>query len=518
MMSQSEYNNNFNNEWQKAFKDASETPPPSIWQKLENQLDSEGIDKKIPLVWWKNPKIYYAAASVAVVLLAGLGILINLNPANEMNNFKGKDVAVTTEMQTPLQTEKSSGEVITESQDNPSQQVASAIAKNESVLAGESKRIVEASPSDLSENSSLTGSNALISPPPSTVQSEIAKNRSENESVVAITETSKNIASQESTLENKESVGVTPGDAALMSGVEIAMIDNSNMPWIEKTARFNKRLVFYRPELPEDEEELNPSTKKEYYAGAGIMPSMFNPNISIASEATTSMAFGKSSNSSVRQEAPTRSGVSYAMQTYGGIKLNKHWSIETGISYLKGNSVFESSGFVMDVMNVSASNALENALVTGSARVADKFYGHSLSNAPALNQSNSVYYYMDVKEDYQNNYSFIQLPVQAGFTIAPDHKLSYTVLGGMVGNLFLNNHLNLTSGGTLVTSISDGTYEPLHWSATSGLRLNYRLAENWSAMLTGSYQKAFYDAGGKAATIHFKPQLFGVGWGVKFNF
>src|SRR5690606_10472954 len=61
-------------------------------------------------------------------------------------------------------------------------------------------------------------------------------------------------------------------EQALMSGLEIAFIEQGNKPWIEKQGRFNKRLVFYRPQLPQEEEEDQKSEKKEYYAGAGVMP------------------------------------------------------------------------------------------------------------------------------------------------------------------------------------------------------------------------------------------------------
>ena len=68
------------------------------------------------------------------------------------------------------------------------------------------------------------------------------------------------------------------------------------------------------------------------------------------------------------------------------------------------------------------------------------------------------------------------------------------------------------------TTASDRSYQPLHWSASSGLRINYQLSEKWSTMVTGSYQKALLETGANSNGVQLKPQLFGVGWGIKVDF
>lgn len=498
--------NKFNKEWEKAFKNASETPPPSIWQALEKRLDDEQ-DKTIPLVWWKNPRIMYAAASVVIILMAGISVWMNMESAEKVQ------VAIT-----------ESHSVSESTTDDSNEEAAKEMGQVTSVNPDGSLNI--GGP----EVNRQTEQNVFFSDKENVNSKAIASVRDDvrgtDHSLIPVSPAEGNNENPATMSDGHLSADlpdhIMPSDIfsseAVLNGFEIASIENGNKSWVEKTARFNKRLVFYRTDIPEPGEE-GEKLKKEYFAGAGVMPSMFNPHVSLASSSpSATMGFGRAA-AARKDEMPTRSGASFAMQTYGGMKLNKHWSIETGISYLKGNSVFESKGYVMNVTNVTVSNALETALATSNMKVADKLYGtHALQNSPSFQETGSAYYYLDVKENYQNNYSFLQLPVQAGYTIAPDQKLSYTVLGGVVGNLFLKNELNLTTGGTLVTSISDGTYQPLHWSASSGLRLNYRLAENWSAMLTGIYQKALYGARNQEAVVQFQPQLFGVGWGVRLNF
>ena len=64
--------NNFEEQWRKALKEASEAPPPSVWEGIEARLDGER-EKVVPL-WWQSPKMWYAAASIAALLIVGGGI------------------------------------------------------------------------------------------------------------------------------------------------------------------------------------------------------------------------------------------------------------------------------------------------------------------------------------------------------------------------------------------------------------------------------------------------------------
>jgi hypothetical protein len=70
MMDPSEINN-FEDQWRKALKEASEAPPQSVWEGIEARLDQqEGKGMILPL-WWQSSKLWYAAASIAALLLVG---------------------------------------------------------------------------------------------------------------------------------------------------------------------------------------------------------------------------------------------------------------------------------------------------------------------------------------------------------------------------------------------------------------------------------------------------------------
>jgi hypothetical protein len=180
------------------------------------------------------------------------------------------------------------------------------------------------------------------------------------------------------------------------------------------------------------------------------------------------------------------------------------------VSYLKGNSNYQGGGYVLNAYNSAAANVLENALAGLSSADA--------SPADKMNNFNNGALYIDVDKKVSNNYHYLQLPVQAGFTINPDKRLSYSLLGGMMANFFLSNELESASGEIIRTSASDDIYRGMNWAATTGLRFNYRLSSKWNANLTGSYQKAVSSGFKSNQSLESHPYLYGVSWGVRYSF
>ena len=162
---------------------------------------------------------------------------------------------------------------------------------------------------------------------------------------------------------------------------------------------------------------------------------------------------------------------------------------------------------MLNAYNSAAANVLEDALASNSPSFADK---SSNFNNGAL--------YIDVAKKVSNNYQYLQLPVQAGFTLNPDKKFSYSVLGGMMANFFLVNELESATGDIIRTTASDEIYRGTNWAATTGLRLNYKLSSNWAANLTGSYQKAVSSSFRSNQSLDSHPYLYGVSWSVRYSF
>ncbi|KQS25427.1 outer membrane beta-barrel protein [Dyadobacter sp. Leaf189] len=489
--------NNFEEQWRKALSDASETPPKSIWENIEARLDEENEKGTVLPLWWQSKKLWLAAASVAALLVVGAGMWYS----NFRNAHHGNDLAIT---KSAVKPDLHSADSDTSGTD---------IKDNEAIAAAGNEENSSDKQSDISDkNSAIAGTgnaarnspawknsrtNALAKSERSGVQPSgrdtYSKHTlpSEQENIAAVSPAAREPEAPLLTQNNTDQNAASP---KVLAGRSYNDLD----------VHFQKRYVFFKPDVIA-EEEIKPKKHKEYWAGIGVMPASFNPDVQVKQ---TPQAFSYQALSSARAvSGSSEAGASYALQTQGGMRFSKHWSVELGLSYLQANSSYEGGGYLLNAYNQSA-NVLENALADASPRP-------SFSAEKNFNNGTA---YIDVAKKVSNNYQYLQMPVQAGFTLNPDRKLSYSLLGGMMANFFLSNELEAASGEIITTTASDEIYRSVNWAATTGLRFNYRLSNQWKASLTGSYQRSVSSGFRSNQTLDAHPYLYGVSWGVRYSF
>ncbi|SDE65563.1 Outer membrane protein beta-barrel domain-containing protein [Dyadobacter soli] len=515
--------NNFEDQWRKALQEASETPPPSVWESIEARLDGEQ-SKVVPL-WWQSPKIWYAAASMAALLVVGGGLWMSDIKTNEK-----PQVAVSTES---VRKSESKGSQMAEQVPSANESLnTEKLAANDQKTSSEAKTLIESkTPSvkskgyqSIEQQIEIAASNNVNAAVKHENAFTKAKNSSQDQPGIAAVEGAQKPVAKSGS--GNEIISTTATPVESVQPVEIAtakVAGNGNaaaladenqsisaqllasLPYSDLDVYVQNRHIFFRPQI-QIEEPVKEKKPKEYYAGLGVMPASFNPDVQLKE---APMAFSAQSVSQKRATTgSSQARASYAVQTQGGVRISKHWSVETGISYLRGNSAYEGGGYVLNAYSNLSSNVLENALAgLASSPSADKAAGF---NNGAL--------YIDVAKKVSNNYQYLQLPVQAGFTLNPDKKFSYSVLGGMMANFFLVNELESASGEIIRTTASDDIYRGMNWAATTGLRLNYKLSSNWGANLTGSYQRAVSSGFKSNQSLDSHPYLYGVSWSVRYSF
>ena len=537
---------NFEDQWKKALNEASETPPPSVWEGIEARLDRED-DDIIPL-WWRSPKLWYAAASIAALLLVGGGIwynnsLKNIHSGNQYSGItKDQDhTGIATKAPSDYSSKTEISENKTEKKDQEKDVNEPLIANNSNAADSDKNEKVDITDSN-KNNVFLTEKNKKDATGKAVEKSIL--NRPDKSEIPAIKEDQNVIAAKtEKQNQDSQKVNVENGTSSNAPAIAFSEPIKSNsseqsrqddelnnlkntsvaadlltpIPYSDLDVFMQKRYVFFKAELKSEEKSAEHKKPKEYWAGVNLMPASFNPDVKISSAPT---AF--SSQLASRQKALTgtnKPGASYAVQTQGGVRLSKHWSVETGLSYLQGNSKYEGGGYILGSSNNTASNVLQDALSSlaySSSKNADMTSSPAAPNGFANVTNNSLY--IDVNKNVSNNYQFLQLPVQAGFTLNADKKLSYSVLGGMMANFFLNNQLEAATGEIITTTASDDVYRSLNWAATTGLRFNYKLSAKWKASLTGSYQKAITSGFRANQSLESHPYLYGVSWGFRYSF
>lgn len=512
MMDPSE-KNSFEEQWKKAFQEASETPPLSAWEGIEARLDKE--ERNVVPLWWQTQRLWYAAASVAALLMVGValwngsGDVTDTSKQIATNKTQIEGQQADSRKSEVEQTEKNiQGKEIIKTPDNASETVIAKVAPDRRKITPAGK-LTESAPEQLAsaaygnkESGKLakTGNPEVLPEGNSIAAARVA----EENRVLSAGESSKNedIAVLSKNINAAPEVSVSAMDAASQILAEAL----TPIGYKDLDVYVQKRYVFFRPDALNNIPEKAPKKKREYYAGVGVMPASFNPNVKVTS---APIAFAYANASSRSTVGESHAGTSYAVQTQGGKRLSKHWSVETGVSYLQGNSSYEGGGILIDAATSRSQNVLESALDDKSA--ANQGYPNGAPPA-----SNALY--IDLNKELRNDYRYLQVPLQAGFTLNPDKKFSYSLLGGMMANFFMNNEIESASGNVITTKASDDVYRSLNWAATTGLRLNYRLSSQWRATLTGSYQQSLTSGFKNNETLEAHPYLYGVSWGVRYSF
>lgn len=484
-MSLSENNHN-NDEWRKIFEEASVNPPPNVWDAIEQRLDEKQL-KPLVTPWWQ--KNWLAAASVLVVL--GVGTIAYLT----QDTPAGDQVA-------------SSGQV-----EN--------VVSSQPQVQGPSVAAVE------SLNTTSTGSEKSISGRDNTV-------RKENTLTLAAA------PEQSATLRTARS-GTQAGTAAA-ARVNLASVEEdapdtrmllAGLQTIEPAevgelkTYWQTRYMFFNPDANRIfEEEKTDLETSPMWAAVSFMPGGFNPNMDFSHQSVYQMNYsltqgngnfeGLDAASVSRTSTAKRDQARLSFQAAAqvGWNLSRNWSIESGISYLQGNSTSRSPGFYVNKMTQESADLLPNAMASGNAKYSPDIL-ENLQLARSLEGYSTVYVPMD--KNMSNNYQFLQIPVMAGYTLQPEKKLSYTMLAGGVTNFFLKNELETSSGFVLETKPENNVYNTLSVAASAGLRVNYRINSNWFTTLTGNYQHAITDAFKENQFLKSKPQVYGISWGIRYT-
>lgn len=484
-MSQSKNNNN--NEWRKVFEKAVESPPPNVWDAIEKRLDENLKAKPLIAPWWQ--RYWLAAASVLVVLGVGTIILLvnrTQSPQEIVANLNVKS--------NPVQSSKATSNVEPQT-----------FAQIEESSTGEARS---------AEHNAIQPS--LTSDPKTSVALD-RNMRSPAESKSPNLVTLQTFASE------------TVADAKKVDIEHKSLF--SNVEWIEPSpvqelkTYWQRRYIFYNPYANESvEDDLPKSESSTLWAAVSFMPGGFNPNMEFNHQSVYQMDHALSTSGFTNgMYANNRSvtgnrdqpKISYQASAQVGINLSKNWTLESGISYLQGNSTSRSPGFFLNKMTQESADLLPNALMYGKAN-------YSPETIEQLQLDNSIEGYSTVfvpmDKNMDNNYQFLQVPLMGGYTFRPEKKFSYTMLAGGITNIFLTNKLETMSGFVLETKPENNVYNPLGISAAAGVRVNYRINNAWYTNLSANYQHSLTDSFKDNPFLKSKPQVYGISWGVRYTF
>lgn len=509
--------------WRKAFEEASETPPPRVWDAIERRLDQDD-DRAVIIPLWRQYMPWASGIAAAVaLLLVGWWLMRTDSPADT-------NMARQSSARKPEAVTQGAGSATETNTTNTSESLASGGADQ-----------------SLAEKPKRRSSSRVISPPDDWNHPQYARTydpqareRLRNRRFAKSTpaglpaELTENETMALAASPNKSSLSVPttalvptpsqmPPDELPLSGYPVHEMKSHTT--LAGNLRETQRMVWFRaPEadmVPEAEVKKSP---REMWASVSVMPSSFNPAVSVRSS-TTMMAMAASpsfaNQNTISTSTPSlqsRSDLSMTYQAGTGLQLSDHWSVETGVAYLAGRSTVSSPVLV----SVASSPAMMNRTATNNffVETLKNAAGNSASMDVQTNKgsmayvSNSNLFDANTLQSVNSNYRFVQVPVQVGYQLRPKKVLGISLLGGVLANWFIRNDV----GESVSVKAGDGFYKPVTLSGAAGMRLRYRPGRRWSASMAGVYQRALQSVTQPTTELQTRPQTVGMNFGVNYHF
>ncbi|TAE39567.1 MAG: hypothetical protein EAZ70_08085 [Runella slithyformis] len=510
----------FEKQWRKAFEGSSQKPPLSVWEKIETRLDQHDDAPVVILPWWN--RFGWAAgvaAAVSVLLVVGWSWWQPTKPTSEERIVAATRAAKPAPPVGHSSAEK--GIVAATRTDKPAPPVGHSSAEKGIVAATRTDK--PAPPiGHSSEKGIITARRAAKPAPPVGYSAEegiiaaissLEKGRETTERVAKnnrISDQSTKKMSDNELVTSQITVPDSPSQPSVLvlnplapKGYKRLLGLAARKPWVHyETPKTNKQ---------------PPTPTKIYWAALNVAPTSFNSGLSIPNAGGSSFKSLNTSNTAPSERS--RAALSVVVQSQVGLQLGKRWSLETGIGYLQGNSVYSAATFLNTASNFT-SNSLEVAIAQSPSNNSGLAMLDASKNASPFNSPQfSSQVVQSTLQEVKNQYGFLQVPVQAGYALWPKrNKLSVWAVGGFINNIRLQNQFENGRNNTLTFGTGEGPFRTFSVATTTGLRLQYQLATRWSATLTGNYQRTLGTTTYANAAFAARPWWVGMGWGLRYGF
>ena len=542
--------------WRKAFEEAAETPPPRVWDAVERRLNEDDGPKILPL-WGaglvSSPLIGWSVGVAAAVslLLVGWWALRATEPEKPVARYQPLSRAErVTVAPKPMATDCwPSFKSIPKQPSSPAEQAQEMVASTQKPVSVPGNRELSRTSDQRMNRPAAKAFTQPVEALTTKMPESVDEQRIIDAQRTGIAQRA-NVSTGHANVRSTDRVAFTgiiaapaapanglvstsdPATASAQPAVTEQSLSFDQLPTLPlrlREAGSIQRIVWLRPAEPATEPTTAQSKRqpREVWASVSLMPGAFDPAVNLRSAQPSFAQSYALSNTSISQPSvSSRANFSVAYQAGAGIQLTERWSIESGVGYLAGRSVVDSP----------VQNSVAGLKSVGTNRTGEQggnLYADALRNSssnestPSRNQTASFDYSFvnnqfnalstynpQTRQSLNNDYQYVQVPVQVGYQLRPRKRLSLALLGGFLSNIFVRN----TVGDNLVITGRDGVYRPLSWAANLGARFRYRPSRQWSASLAGVYQPSLGLGTRPESTVQTRPTLTGISFGVDYHF
>ncbi len=529
--------NNFEEEWQRAFENALISPPSDMWDKIEEALERK---KRRPFLFFLRPSAIASGVAAALVLVLGGLFFLNRNNVekpkdlaqNMPKNGQSKESGITkaipkievTIAQIPNSTQRILDDNVLASTQKSTISTNNFSAKNHSKIKNSEyteKLKSQNSNMDFEKPSLATAETNKAKS--NQVESSLSENRTALESKKIITQS---VDNQSVSLENNtvlvESSRNIFTDLNALKGKEYSYLGSS--------LTLNRNKLIFNNEV--SEVPIIASNESKFWLGIQSGVSPFDPNMKLGGLNTFALqaadAFAKTSsspsisipNTGIMTGQPTgpvavsqpqnaiKAGVGTNTGFAFGYKITKKWNLESGIRYLRGNSTLQSNTYAFQ----------QNGYI--NTFFADYLLQNANNNVVATAQSSSNTVVADASQ-FNNRYEYLMIPMQLGYEIGLTKKIGLNLLAGISTDIFLQNTVandnTFVQEKSTINSAND-IYKPLNISGLGGVRASYLLSKHWQANIGSSYQHSLFSGINSSTALQMRLRMFGVNYGLNYRF
>ena len=479
----------FEKHWEEAFRNAEKKPPDAVWDKVNAELtgmEISGYQKRLVLFKW------LAAASILLALGFGFYSLYLRNGISEstVNKVTGVERSPGTAATRPeVPAGPDGGQIAAKTP--AGMEMSNAVSMDNSGKRNPAHR----KPSGLSDSGPGDGGTGQM--PATPVLSQIAMEKTE---------------ANGSELNNPD--GLPTGTPA-GSGAYFAQANSLSLTYPEEKPALPVDYMYRRPVVPVNFKSKNRREQPvRLYAGLNFSTGRFNPNYQNADNATAlssadlavyyrssarvSAAMSMSESMDVAQES-YQPDVSYAYGLNMGARIARKWVLRGGLSYLKANSIANTTAYIQDHANDERYPVLKAANYEGDGVV-------------EIRQTEN--------KSYKNAFEFASVPLKAGYILL-DKKVDLVIFGGVSSEFFLKNTITAEDNLTNVVTQSPGSdspYRSVYFNGLLSTALGYTIAGHYRLSLEPGYRMALNTFTRDSFILTGKPDAFYVNFGVSYRF
>ncbi|SDS50447.1 Outer membrane protein beta-barrel domain-containing protein [Polaribacter sp. KT25b] len=443
--------NNLDKLFQEQLKNLEATPNKRVWNNIESKLKKK--KRRVVPVWW-------FASGIAAMLLLGI-LLFPFSDDKDVFNKTDSDIIIT---------------------ESPKKEI-----KLKTIYKTKIDTIIQ----DEKSEEKILISDKQINRRPSNQQKINPKNTDIIKKLVSKkNEKEKTFFADNSNKENIDSIHKK----------EIIIIDNTTffsdkkkeLTKVEKESITNK--VDLNKFVEKKDSLFSPKSSKEKWSIAPVFAVLNSNSFSNTSPIDKSL-----SNSTKGQ-----SSYSYGLQI--GYKINKKWSIQSGI-HLQEMSFSNRQVTAVVTISTSSSSVAFNS--------GDSFSFNEISTQSSDFASSSVISRTSLSGELNQQYGYIEIPIEVKYNFLSSKKFNTEIVAGF-SSLFLNkNEINLESQ-FLSKSGKANNLNTINFSGNLGFDFNYSLNKKWSLNLNPMLKAQLHTF--SENSNGFAPFNLGIYSGIKYKF